>query len=92
MIDAKEAIKKCIEYLREIHTATGESAVELRVEEVERAEGDEWLITISYTQYLGTMGEFIRGGEAERVYKKFHVNGNTGNVESMTIRQVHAPS
>jgi len=88
MIDAREAVKRAAAYLGEISAPIGRQLGALEVEEVERS-GDEqcWLITLSYPRGLSIA---LSLGEGKRVYKQFKVNAETGEVQSMTMREVHA--
>jgi hypothetical protein len=57
------------------------------VEEVERSEGD-WLITLGYTDPDNPLS-VLAPSSAQRRYKIFRVDAETGEVLSMKIREVN---
>ena len=77
MIDVKEAVNNAVNFLKHLPAAT---VVDERLEEVELTEDESyWLITLSYRDsHLTT----------ERSYKKFKIDAQTGQVQSMKIRSV----
>jgi len=84
MIAVKDAIAKATEFAKEL--LESERASQLRLEEVEvvNAKGsDLWLITLSMPQ-INSFG-FI---SQRREYKSFTVDGQTGEVRSMKIREL----
>jgi len=81
-IDAREAAIKAKEYLQSLDVHTDPRTIQL--EEVELSEdGMYWLITLSYISkdtpfYLGLVRE----------YKIFKIDLQSGNVQSMKIKQL----
>jgi len=89
MIDSREAVKRAAAYLGEISAPIGRQLGALEVEEVEKSDDEQyWLITLSYPRG-SPFKEAL--GEGKRVYKQFKINAETGEVQSMTMRGVHAP-
>ncbi|MGA2182044.1 MAG: hypothetical protein ABSH47_03380 [Bryobacteraceae bacterium] len=83
MIDVKQAVQASARFAESI--LGPERAQQMLVEEVERPEDrGSWVITLS----LPASGLAIIRGEKE--YKTFVVDGETGEVLSMKIRQLAA--
>jgi hypothetical protein len=81
MIDAKEAVKRAMAYF--LNLVENKDLPGLELEEVEKSEdGLYWLITLSYVRRV-LLSE-------HRIYKQFKVEAQTGEVVSMTIRQLDA--
>lgn len=92
-ISPKEAAEAAAAYAREI---VGDDELRnLRVEEVEPSEGEDWLITLGWVE----KGSKTVGGAGfpfastpsriealPRVYKVFQVDGQSGEVLSMKMR------
>lgn len=87
MLNVQQLAEKAVRFARELY---GEDQVfNPRIDEVER-EGDTWSITLSWLQARPGMPEvaFTLPVPSGRIYKQFAVNGETGEVKSMKIRQV----
>lgn len=90
MISFKEAAKKAYQFIREVPGY--EDKGEILVEEVEKSEdGYYWLITLGYlvpTKYgsPSALSLFTTSPEFKKEYKRFKINIETGEVESMTLR------
>lgn len=91
-IDVKEAVaaaKESLLFLQNVVEPT--TLTELRLEEVELSEdGYYWLVTLGYdrpvTKSTSPLSQLM--SDARREYKLFKVRVETGEVESMKIRQV----
>jgi hypothetical protein len=89
MISIRDAAKRALDFYKEIYPSTSGELIE----EVELDESKQyWLITLSF---LGTVSDntmsplsAVLQPKYERNYKIFKVNANSGNVESMKIRQL----
>jgi hypothetical protein len=81
MISVKEAAQKAAEYFTGLY---GDQFVNVLVEEVELT-GDYWLITLGYDR-APVLPRF--GLKGPRAFKVFKVDGETGEVISMKIREV----
>jgi len=93
MVTIKQAAAKALEFARDIY---GEAAIQAaRVDEVERDDSD-WQLTVSWLQprdiaELSAMERAISIQELlppNRVYKRFVVNSESGEVKAMHIRRV----
>lgn len=77
MIDVKLAVNNVVAFLKHLPAAT---VIDERLEEVELTDDEKhWLITLSYRDSHLT---------SERSYKKFTIDAETGEVQSMKIRSV----
>ncbi|HXX22729.1 MAG TPA: hypothetical protein VEO19_06240 [Terriglobia bacterium] len=81
MIGVKEAVNKAAEYFADLYH---DQFTNVLLEEVELSDG-YWLITLGYER-PPVMPRF--GLKGPRAYKIFKVNGETGEVVSMKIREV----
>ncbi|MEL6900515.1 MAG: hypothetical protein AAFP07_06155 [Cyanobacteria bacterium J06606_4] len=99
MVDVTTAVKSAARYLKNIENILGDEAKNLRLEEVEKSEDmGQWLITLGYdvptaspprSKIFSAPASSTNGSwKFEREYKLFHVNAETGEVESMKIRKV----
>lgn len=97
MIDVKAAVNSAHQYLQSIQEMVEGPLDNLRVEEVELSEDRQaWLITLGYERSLKNCSQpeelltspLIAKKIFFREYKLFRVNAETGEVESMKIRQV----
>jgi hypothetical protein len=80
MITVKQAVASAIEYVDEFGHLLPRA--NLRLEETEFEEStNTWLITLSFSENL--LGE-------GRTYKLFRVDAETGQIKSMTSRQLAA--
>ncbi len=96
MIDVKEAVKQASQYVRDVFPAVED----LQLEEVEIANGDgNWNVTLSYLRVVQLdsfspfsaakiVGEVLGSGKYERVYKVVAVDANSGECQSIKIRQL----
>ena len=91
MIDVKEAVRRAAAYFSELSEAAGHQVSELELEEVEKS-GDNrlWFITLGYWS-TGLGSPLIPLSSPKKAYKRFSVDAGTGEVVSMTIREVHVP-
>ncbi len=96
MIDVKEATQQALSYFEELYGQDAFSNVLL--EEVERTEENGtpyWFVTIGFTheearreeEQQDPLGVFTSSGPRRR-YKRFKIDGETGEVVSMKIRSV----
>ncbi len=81
MISVKEAAEKAGEYFTDLYH---DQFANVLLEEVERSDG-YWLITLGYDR-PPALPQFVRKGP--RAFKVFKVDGETGEVISMKIREV----
>jgi len=88
MLSVKEATVKALESFKEFY---GSQFGDLMLEEVEH-EGTYWYITLGYDlppKGLGITGVLSRAaGNGERGYKVFKIDGSTGELVAMKIREV----
>ena len=89
MVSVKEAAAKALEFARDVY---GNEAIQApRIDEVERDDSD-WQITVSWLQRQDTTGmslmETLDRLPANRIYKRFVVGVENGEVKAMRIRQV----
>jgi hypothetical protein len=85
MISVKDAAEKAAEYFADLYH---DQFTNVLLEEAERkAErtGRYWLITLGYDR-PASLPQFVRKGP--RAFKVFKVDGETGEVISMKIREV----
>jgi len=81
MINVKEAVQKAAQYFEDLY---GGQFSHVLVEEVEQDLGD-WLVTLGYNDF-SILGQIDPKGA--RRFKVFKIDGNTGEVRSMKIREV----
>ena len=81
MISVKEAAEKAAEYFTDLYH---DQFTNVLLEEAER-KGRYWLITLGYDR-PSNLPQFARKGS--RAFKFFKVDGETGEVISMKIREV----
>ena len=81
MINVKEAAQKAAEYFTDLYH---DQFTNVLVEEVELT-GGYWLITLGYDRPPAVPGFSLKG---PRAFKVFKVDGETGEVISMKIREV----
>jgi hypothetical protein len=74
MITARQAMDTIVKYMRDFSEYV--PSTDLRLEEIEADDNDEWKITVSY---LGNPFD----ASSERIYKLFRVDGNSSEVRSM---------
>lgn len=88
MIDVKEAVRLANEHL--VHLLGEDAVSSVRLEEVELMRKEEmavsyWLITLSY---LSNLSPSLISGLAQRQYKIFKIDAETGEFISMRMRKV----
>jgi len=76
-IDVKKAVKSASQYLSGLYRT---SIGNLRVEEVEIDDDEDWLITVSFVDFNDLV--------PERIYKTLEIDSETGDVLAMRIRDV----
>ena len=85
MIPIKEAVEKAAAFAQGVLEAGRSDAILLEEVEPSTADGNEvWLITLSLPETI--IPKSVIGGR--RIYKTFTVDGRTGEVLSMKIRQL----
>ena len=77
MLEVKQAVARAFQYAKEL--LSDQQPTNLQLEEVEYSNDDKWRITLGFDR-LGAMS--VR---PERVFKKFTINADTGNLESMKM-------
>ena len=85
MIDVKTAVRKAVEYVRELQDYLPKS--EIRLEETEFVDPGFWQITLSFSE--SSLG-LPFGPPNARAYKVFRRDANTGEVLSMKVRSLAA--
>ena len=87
MIDVKEAVRRAAAFADELFQ--GQALTDPTLEEVAQSEFDVryWEVTFSFVRRPTTVSEAIAPAPPERVYKVFRVSAETGEVDSVTIRQ-----
>jgi len=83
MIDVKTAVRKALEYVRELQDYLPKS--EFRLEETEFVDPGFWQITLSFSE--SPLG-LPFGPPSARTYKVFRIDANTGEVLSMKVRSL----
>lgn len=90
-ISPKEAVTAAMQFAVEV---VGKEELEhLRTEEIRKSdEEDEWVVALSWVESARTMpgglGALSQSGQIQklpRVFKEFHIDAETGEVESMEI-------
>lgn len=80
MIDVKQAVDIASQYLISLFADKAPSNIQL--EEVELSEDEKyWFITLSFTETVPFL-------VPRKSYKLFKINADTGQVQSMKIREV----
>lgn len=90
MIDVKTAVKSAISFFVGLMTDTGTKIKDVRVEEVELAEGGNvWEISLSYIidSDDATIAEAV-GSKPRREYKKFEVFADDAKIRAMKIPEI----
>lgn len=98
MIDVRKAVLAAQDYFNSVQDLMSQNGPldiqDLRLEEIELSEDKKfWFVTIGYDLPKSAMRnpllpEVVKMKEWERNYKIFKINADTGNVESMKIREV----
>jgi hypothetical protein len=85
MIDVKTAVRTALNYLQEFQEFVPAKGVLL--EETEHDDSGDWLITLSTLddreEFLGPLTPLMG---SKRSYKRFRIDGETGEVKSMKVR------
>jgi hypothetical protein len=88
MLDVKMAVRRAIEYLQDFQEFV--PATSVRLEETEHDDSGDWLITLSMIddqQYAqGALLEGLAKVFPRRSYRRFRIDGRTGEVKSMKVR------
>lgn len=90
-IDVRSAVMAAQNYFQSLQDMVGMQIVDLRLEEVELSSDQTfWLITLGFNRRVDTAKDpfGINGFSFEREYKTFKINSETGEVQSMKIREV----
>jgi len=74
MISARQAMDSIVKYIRDLSDYI--PSTDLRLEEIEPSDNDEWMITVSYLE-----NPFSES--SGRAYKLFRGDGNSSEVRSM---------
>ena len=82
MIGVKEAVNKAAEYFADLYPRKFPNVL---VEEIERS-GTDWLITLGYDDAPEMFSHLPK--KPSRHFKLFKIDGETGEVKSMKIREV----
>ncbi|SFH41605.1 hypothetical protein SAMN05660649_05126 [Desulfotomaculum arcticum] len=86
MISVKEAVVKAFEFFKEIYSTAETSLVDLKLEEVELTEDEQyWYVTIGFSE-KSMMEGFLPVSANKRYYKIIKLDSITGRVLSMKIR------
>lgn len=84
MINVKEAVEIALRFADEV--LGRDKLMDPRLEEVEfSANGQEWLVTLSFIREPSKLGEMLE--PMAREYKVLAVGSESGEVQSMKIRQ-----
>jgi hypothetical protein len=94
LITIKQATAAAESLVRELYPV--DEVLALRLEEVEIVDDSDWRITLGWNlparpsanSFLSALGPVM----GERIYKRFLVDGTSGAVKSMTIRQFQNPT
>lgn len=88
-MDVQRAVGEATNYLRALY---GGAVEDVLLEEVERTAGGLWLVTLSFTRPgIVSRDAFAKAlglpGNEHRYYKVLTIDGTTGEVTAMKIRQ-----
>ena len=85
MLNVKEAVQKAAEYFTDLYPRKFANVL---VEEIEQT-GNDWLITLGYDDGADFSDAFSQiQKKYRRRFKLFLIDGETGEVKSMKIREV----
>jgi hypothetical protein len=91
MLSVKEAAAKAAEYFKDFYGSRFGNVMLEEVEQHLEADGKYWYITLGYDVPPQALSELFRqGSKLPREYKIFKIDGSTGEVLSMKIREVAA--
>ncbi|MFW5845972.1 MAG: hypothetical protein ACOCXJ_07080 [Planctomycetota bacterium] len=83
MIDVKEAVRLATDYIKDLYDER--ELEDLTLEEVELSEDEQWwLVTLGHARRLSGMDGF--GGQHRRCLRVFSIRADSGQVQSMKIR------
>lgn len=82
LLNVKDAVKKAANYFTDLYQSQFGNVL---VEEIEQ-DGNDWLITLGYD--VPSDIRSVLTGKPARHFKLFRVDGNSGEVKSMKIREV----
>jgi hypothetical protein len=82
VIGIKEAVQKAADYFTDLYPRRFTNVM---VEEIEQTDGD-WLITLGYDDVPDVFSQLAK--KTTRRFKLFKIDGETGDVISMKIREV----
>ncbi|WP_413166418.1 hypothetical protein ACL6C3_06860 [Capilliphycus salinus ALCB114379] len=91
IIDVKKAVFAARNYLQSLETDLGGPFQDLLLEETELTDDRNfWLITLGFNHQIQSLAHplGISYSKEERKYKILKVNAETGEVESMKIREL----
>lgn len=91
--DVRSAVSVAQNYFHSIQDLLGTPLEDLRLEEVELSEDKKfWLITLGFSRPMdksqNPLGDLVAFPKHERDYKIFKVDVETGDVQSMKIREL----
>ena len=97
-IDVKQAVRTATAFVRDIYAEQVQPVNNLRLEEVELSDdGRLWLVTLGFDrpieQATGAYADIsaaLAFPQTVRDYKIIKVDADTGNVQSMIIRETNA--
>ncbi len=92
-IDVRQAVIAAKEYLQSLRDQIGMLIEDLRLEEVELSDDKKfWLITLGFSRPAykakNPLADLTDSPKYEREYKIFKIDSETGEVQSMKIREV----
>ncbi len=93
VIDVQKAVITAQNYLFSLPDTTGIVREDLRLEEVEISDDKKyWFITLGFSRPVdkskNPLADLVAISSYERVYKVFKINAETGEVQSMKIREL----
>ena len=87
-IDVKTAVLAARNYLQSLQDLMGGNIEDLRLEEVEISEDEKhWFVTLGFT-VIKDRFKMLGLSQSARTYKIFKIDSETGEVQSMKIREV----
>ncbi|OCR00587.1 hypothetical protein BCD67_11440 [Oscillatoriales cyanobacterium USR001] len=92
-INVQNAVITAQNYLFSLPDMTGLVREDLRLEEVELSDDKKyWFITLGFSRPVdkskNPLADLVAVSSYERVYKVFKINAETGEVQSMKIREL----
>ena len=93
VIDVQKAVITAQNYLFSLPDTTGLVREDMRLEEVELSDDKKyWFITLGFSRPVdkskNPLADLVAVSSYERVYKVFKINAETGEVQSMKIREL----